>query len=206
MAVCDVVAQHGRDGHRGDVPRQPGRRHRPAGRVRQDDSGAADGGGLREPARGGGTGRTDAERHVPWGRPGLRHRRLEAVRGGPRRHALAVGLPAVGVLDDPQPRSLQHDGNRLDHGGDGRGARDDDPRRRRDARGRQSAARGRPRHRGTGRRHGPGRTAAERCPHPWVVPERHRRPGGRRRVDERRHPSAGDRRAAGHRPQSGRLR
>ena len=30
--------------------------------------------------------RPDADRHVPGRRPGLRHRRLAAVRGGPRRH------------------------------------------------------------------------------------------------------------------------
>ena len=52
-------------------------------------------------------------------------------RGGPRRHAVGRAVPAVGVVDDPQPRALQHHGHRLDDGPARRGARHDRPRTRR---------------------------------------------------------------------------
>ena len=39
-------------------------------------------------------GRADADRHLPRRAARLRHRRLAALRGGPRRHAVAGGLPA----------------------------------------------------------------------------------------------------------------
>ena len=60
--------------------------------------------------------RPDADRHVPRRAARLRHRRLEAVRGGPRRHAVERAVPEVRVVDDPQQGSLQHHGHRLDHG------------------------------------------------------------------------------------------
>ena len=47
---------------------------------------------------------------------GLRHGRLAVERGGPRRHPVGRAVPQVGVVDDPQPRTLQHHGHRLDDG------------------------------------------------------------------------------------------
>ena len=73
---------------------QPHRRRRPAGRLRQDDPGAADGRGLGRPAGRGGARRPDADRHLPRPAAGLRHRRLAAQRGGPRRHPVRGGVHA----------------------------------------------------------------------------------------------------------------
>ena len=47
----DALAQHGRDGHRGDAARQPDRRRRAARRLRQDDPVAADGAPRRSTCR-----------------------------------------------------------------------------------------------------------------------------------------------------------
>ena len=70
------------------------------------------------------TRRPDADRHLPGHAARLRHRRVAAQRGGPRRHALrGRQFMQVGVVDDPQPRALQHDGHRLDDGRGRRGAR-----------------------------------------------------------------------------------
>ena len=123
----DALAEPGRDGDRGAAPRQPDRRRRPARRLRQDDPGAAHGGGVGRPAGRGRPRRADADRHLPWPAARLRHGRLAAQRGGPRRDAVRGGLPRVGVVDDPQPRPLQHDGHRVHDGLRRRGARDDDP-------------------------------------------------------------------------------
>ena len=57
---------------------QPDRWRGAAGRVRQDDPGAADGRGLGRPARRGGARRADADRHVPGPAAGLWHGRLAA--------------------------------------------------------------------------------------------------------------------------------
>ena len=46
----------------------------------------------------------------------LRHRRVAAVGGGPRGHADRAQFLQLGVVDDPQPRALQHDGHRLHDG------------------------------------------------------------------------------------------
>ena len=67
--------------------------------------------------------RADADRHVPRRAARLRHRRLAAVRGGARRHAVAGRLHRLGVVDDPQPGALQHDGYGVDDGAARRGAR-----------------------------------------------------------------------------------
>ena len=53
----------------------------------------------------------------------LRHRRVAAVGGDARGHAVAGAVPALGVVDDPQPRALQHDGDGVDDGPARRGAR-----------------------------------------------------------------------------------
>ena len=85
----------------------------------------------------------------------LRHGRLAALGGGPRRDAVRERLHPLGVVDDPQPRALQHDGHRLDDGdcvAEALGtvlpglAGTPGPR--------QPAARGRARHRPAGRRDG----------------------------------------------------
>ncbi len=68
-------------------------------------------------------GRADAHRHLPRRAARLRHRRLAAVGGGAGRHAVAGGVHPVRVVDDPQPRALQHDGHRVDDGAGRRGAR-----------------------------------------------------------------------------------
>ena len=60
---------------------------------------------------------------------GLRHRRVAAVRGGPRGHPVRGRLPGLGVGDDPQQGALQHDGHRVHHGLHGRGAGHDAARR-----------------------------------------------------------------------------
>ena len=91
---------------------------------------------------------------------GLRHRRVEAVGGGPRGDALARGLPALGVLDDPQPRPLQHHGHRVDDGGHGRVAGHHDPRPGRYPGGRQPPAGGGARRRRPGRSRWCARTGA----------------------------------------------
>ena len=44
------------------------------------------------------------------------HRRVAAQRRGPRRHAVRRGVRELRVVDDPQPRPLQHDGHRVDDG------------------------------------------------------------------------------------------
>ena len=119
-----ALAQHGCDGDRGDVAGQPDRRRGPARRLRQDDPRAPDGCGLGRPTGRRRPGRTHAHRYLSGPAPWLRHRRLPALRRGPRRDALAGGLHPIRVLDDPQPRALQHDGDGLDHGPGGGGARD----------------------------------------------------------------------------------
>ena len=84
----DALAQHGRDGHRGDAPGQPDRRRRAARRLRQDDPVAAHGRRVGRPAGRRRPRRPDAHRHLPRRAARLRHRRVAAVGGGPRRHAL----------------------------------------------------------------------------------------------------------------------
>ena len=84
----DAVAQHGRDGHRGDASGQPDRRRGAARRLRQDHPVLAHGRRLGRPTRRRGARRADADRHLPRRTPGLRHRRLAAVGGGPGRHPL----------------------------------------------------------------------------------------------------------------------
>ena len=110
--------------HRGDAARQPDRRRGPARRLRQDDPGAADGRRVGRPARGRGPRRPDADRHVP--RPAARA--AAPTSGGcPRRSAPGTlsqeRVHPVRVLDDPQPRALQHHGHGLDDGPARRGAR-----------------------------------------------------------------------------------
>ena len=116
-------------------------------------------------------------------------------------------VPAGRVRDDPQPRPLQHHGHRLDDGSARRGARHDHARAWRAPRpptrgccrppitpGRLAVrARGAAAH-----RRGRG--------HRGLVPQRDRHAGRHRRLDQRRRPSAGDRRQAGHRPHARRLR
>ena len=109
------------------VPGQPDRRTRPAGRLRQDHPGAAHGRGLGGPAGDRRPGRPDADGHVPGCAARLRDRRLAAQRGGPVGHAGSRDVHRHRVVDDPQRRPLQHDGDGLDDGGHGRGARDDHP-------------------------------------------------------------------------------
>ncbi len=113
----DAVAQHGRDGDRGDAARQPDRRRRPARRLRQDHPGAADGGRVGRPARRGDARRADADRHVP--RPAARAA-APTCGGCPRRCGPArcprTQFLQVRVVDDPQPRALQHDGHGVDDG------------------------------------------------------------------------------------------
>ena len=137
----DALAEPRGHGHRGAAPRQPHRRRRPPRRVRQDDPVAADGGRLGRPTGHGGPGRADAHRHLPGASARVRHRRLAAQRGGPGRDALGGRVPRVRVVDDPQPRPLQHHGDRVDDGLRRRGARDDHPRDRRHAGPGQPAAR-----------------------------------------------------------------
>ena len=139
----DAVAQHGGDGDGGDAPRQPDRRRRAAGRVRQDDSGAADGRGIRRPSR----------RRVPGGPMLTGHFRGEALGCGTdvwrlseevRAGTLSRG--AVRASESSMIRAqgpLQHDGHGLDDGARRRGARHDRPRARGHAGPRQPAARGR---------------------------------------------------------------
>ncbi len=112
----DAVPQPRQHGRRGVDPRQSDRRRRAAGRLRQDDAGAADGRGELRPADHRALRRADAQRQVP--RPGhrLRHRHLEVQRDGagrrddPRRlHGRRAGQFALG-------RALHDHGHRLDHG------------------------------------------------------------------------------------------
>ena len=203
----DAVAQHGRDGHRGDAAGQPDRRRRAARRLRQDDPGAADGRGVGRPAGRRGPRRPDADRHVPRPAARLRHRRLAAVRGGAGGHAVRAAVPAVGVLDDPQPRPLQHHGHGVDDGPAGRGARHGAARAGRHSRRRQPAARSRPRApAGWPSRWSPQQRTPERAADPRVVPQRDRRAGRDRRFDQRGRAPARDRRPARHRADPGRLR
>jgi hypothetical protein len=65
----------------------------------------------------------DADRHLPRRCPGLRHRRLAAVGGGPGRHPHRGAVHPLGVGHDPQPRALQHHGHRFHDGARRRGAR-----------------------------------------------------------------------------------
>ena len=95
---------------------------------------------------------------------GVRHRRVAAQRGGPRGHPVRAGIPGLGILDDPQPGALQHDGDRLDHGAARRGARHDAARHRRAAGPGQPSAGGVARDRAAGRRDGrAGPPARARC-------------------------------------------
>ena len=139
----DAVAQHGRDGDGGDVPRQPDRRRRAARRMRQDDPGAAHGRGIRRPARRRRARRADADRHFRGEALGCGTdvwRLSEEVRAGTLSER---AVPEVRVVDDPQQGPLQHDGHRVDDGRRRRGARHDDPGLRRNARRRQPPARAR---------------------------------------------------------------
>ena len=122
----DAVAQHGRDGDRGDAARQPDRRRGAARRLRQDHPVAADGRRLGRPAGRRRARRPDADRHLP---RRARSAAAPTCGGSARRCAPGTlsrgGVPAVGVVDDPQPGPLQHHGHRLDHGLRRRGARHD---------------------------------------------------------------------------------
>ena len=102
---------------------------------------AADGRGIGRPAGRDDSGWPDAERHVPRSGARVRHRRVALVGGGPRRDAVAGAVHQVRVLDDPQPRALQHDGHRVDDGTAHRGAGHGAARPRRHAGRRQPAAR-----------------------------------------------------------------
>ena len=142
--------------------------------------------------------RADADRHLPRRGAGLRHRRLAAVRGGPRPATLSQEqFLQVGVVDDPQPGPLQHHGHRLDDGAGGGGAGHGHarvwPAPRPPTAGCSKAS------------HETGRlavelvergAAAEHHPDPGVVPQRDRGAGRDRRVDQRRRPPAGHRRPA----------
>ena len=83
----------------------------------------------------------------------------EEVRAG---DALRGRLPALRVVDDPQPRPLQHDGHGVDDGPGGRGAGHDRARNGRDARAGQPPARSGPRDGEAGRLAGRIGSAAER--------------------------------------------
>jgi len=80
-------------------------------------SGAADGGRFRGPARVRGPGGPMLSGTFRGRRPRMRHRCVEAVGGGSRRDAVAAGLLAVGVIDDPEPRVICNTmGTAVDHG------------------------------------------------------------------------------------------
>ena len=138
-----ALAEHGRDGDGGDAARQSHRRCGSARRLRQDHPGAADGGGLGRPPSGRVAGRTHADGHLPRSAARVWNRCVEAVRGCTRGHLVRAAVPALGVIDDPKSRALQHDGHGVDHGRHGGGAGNDHSRRSRYARIRQSPARGR---------------------------------------------------------------
>ena len=70
----------------------------------------------------------------------LRNRRVATVGGGARWHPRRTRLHRIGVVDDPQHRTLQHHGHGIDDGGDGRGARHDAHRNRWHAGGGQSTS------------------------------------------------------------------
>ena len=195
----DVVAQPGRDGHRGDAAREPDRRRGAARRLRQDDPGAAHGCGVGRPAGRRGARRPDAHRHVPGAAARLRHRRLAAVGGDPCGDPVGRAVPALGIVDDPQPRALQHDGDGVDDGPARRGARHRAAGPGRDAGTGQPVARGRARHRTARRRAGRRTAHPVAAAHPRVVPQRDRHPRRDRRIDQRRRAPAGDRRPARHR-------
>ena len=184
------LRQHGR---RGVDPRQPDRRRRAALRLRQDHAVAGDGRRQLRPAGDRRLGRPDAERQVP--RPGHRlgHRRLAVQRGrqGRRDEPRASSWT-------PRPcmsRSAGHcmrDGHGLDDGVDGRSA------------GHGAAAQRR--HSAVDSRryalaHLAGRRIVEMVqrgradladPDARGVRERHPRQRRHRRLDQRRHPPAGD--------------
>ena len=106
------------------------------------------------------------------------------------------GLHRLRVVDDPQPRALQHDGHRVDDGPARRGARHGAARHRRHPGAGQPAARPRARDRPARRRPGREAAASPATSSPGRVPQRHRRARRDRRFHQRRGPSAGDRRTA----------
>ena len=104
-------------GGRGIDPRQPARRRRAAGRLRQDHAGAADGRGQRRPADDRRLRRSDAERALP--RPADRHR--HATPGGfaeelSRRPDRPGRVSGGRERHQPLARHLQDHGHGLDHG------------------------------------------------------------------------------------------
>ena len=187
MLFRNLVA-HGR---RGVDPGQPDRRRRPALRLRQDDAVAGDGRGELRPAGDRRLGRRDAERQVP-GRGHRRQPRLEVQRGRQGRRDDRAGLHGRRALPVALHRHLHGDGDRVHDGDRRRRARPVAAAQRRDPRGRlaplRAGARGRPPDR---RSHLRRRPAVE-DPDARGVRERDPRQRRGRRIDQRRHPSAGD--------------
>ena len=122
-----AVPQPGLHGRRGDAAGQPDRRRRPAGRLRQDHAGPADGRGQLRPADHRGLRRPDAQRHAS-----AASSSAPAPTSGasPKRSTPAPcrrrDFNAAEACMSPLGRALQHHGHRLHHGlhggGDGPGA------------------------------------------------------------------------------------
>ena len=156
----DAVAQHGRDGDRGDAAGQPDRRRRPARRLRQDHPVAADGRGLGRPAR---RRRARAGRCSPARSAGRRWAAAPTC-GGCSEEVRAGTLSEEAFLQSESSmiRSRGHCntmGTASTMALRRRGARHDRSRRRRHPRPGQPPAGERPRHRPAGRRDGRRRTA-----------------------------------------------
>ena len=185
---------------------QPPRRCRAALGVRQDDAGDAHGGSVRGSSRDHADRRADADRASSRASARHRDRRVADERRRARRPDERGGFRRDGVLDDPERRPLQPDGDGLDDGIDGRGAWHDASAQRVDPGTRQSSPTSRPPDRSPRGPDGTTRPTAEQGADPARLRERHSRPVGRGRLDERRDPPPCARRPGRRAPRAGGLR
>ena len=116
-----ALSQPGQHGRRREPARQPHRRGGSAGRLRQDDAGAAHGCGQLRPAGPRRLRRPHAQRQVP--RPGHRVRdpRLALQRRRQGRQIVPCGLHGRRGRHEPLGRALHDHGHGFDHGQHGRG-------------------------------------------------------------------------------------
>ena len=181
----DAVPQSRLHGCRGIDSRQSDGWRDPAGRLRQDHAGAADGRGVMQSAGARRVGRADAERQVPWQEYRLGHGRVADVGGSTRRHDDAGRIHRSRIVHEPLARALHDDGHGVDDGVDGRIARHGFAAQRGDSGRRCAQAGARAHGRQADRRHGSRRPHDGQDPHAPGFRERDPHECGDRRLDQR---------------------
>ena len=121
MLLRNLMAMDVEESIRGE----PDRRRRAPRRLRQDHAGDGHGRRLGRPAGDHAHRRPDADRPAPRTTARFGHGRVADERGRACGHTQRGGVPRYRIGDDPQRRALQSDGDGVDDGVDGRGARPD---------------------------------------------------------------------------------